>query len=96
MLYEWDPKKARRNLRDHGVAFEEATTVFRDPLAVTYPDPDHSADEDWEITIGNSTGERLLFVSHCLRGGRTRIISARKATRRERNQHEESIRKEKE
>lgn len=96
MIYERDPKKSRRNLRDHGVAFEEAATVFRDPLAVTYPDPDHSDDEDREITIGYSTGERLLFVSHCLRGERTRIISARKATRRERNQHEESIGKKKE
>jgi uncharacterized DUF497 family protein len=52
VIYEWDLKKARRNLRDHGVAFEEAATVFRDPLAVTYPDPDQSDDEDREITIG--------------------------------------------
>lgn len=96
MIYEWDPKKARRNLEDHGVAFEEAATVFRDPLAVTYRDPDHSDDEDREITIGYSTDERLLFVSHCLRGEHTRLISARKATRRERNQHEESTSKEKE
>ena len=91
MIYEWDPEKAKRNLREHGVPFEEAATVFLDPLAMTYPDPDHSDEEDREITIGYSTGERLLFVSHCLRGERTRIISARKATRRERNQHEESI-----
>ncbi len=96
MIYEWDPKKARRNLHDHGVSFEEAATIFRDPLAATYPDPDHSHVEDREITIGYSTGERLLFVSHCRRGERTRIISARKATRRERNQHEESIGKKKE
>ena len=96
MIYEWDPKKARRNLRDHGVAFEEAATVFRDPLAVTYSDPDHSHDEDREITIGYSTGGRLLFVSHSQRGERTRIISARKATRRERDQHEESFDKKEE
>lgn len=95
MIFEWDPKKARRNLRVHGVAFEEVAIVFLDPLAVTYPDPDHSAGEDREITIGYSSGQRLLFVSHCQRGERTRIISARKATRRERNQHEESIGNEK-
>jgi uncharacterized DUF497 family protein len=95
VIYEWDPKKARANLREHGVAFEEAANVFRDPLATTYPDPDHSDDEDREITIGYSTDQRLLFVSHCQRGGRTRIISAREATRRERKQHEEGIGKEK-
>lgn len=95
MIYEWDPKKARTNLRGHGVAFEEAATVFRDPLAVTYPDPDHSDEEDREITIGYSTHQRLLFVSHCQPGERTRIISAREVTRRERKQHEEGISKEK-
>ena len=95
MIYEWDPKKARTNLRDHGVAFEEASTAFLDPLAMTYPDPDHSDEEDREITIGYSTGQRLLFVSHSRRGERTRIISARKVTRRERKQHEEGIAREK-
>jgi uncharacterized DUF497 family protein len=88
-------KKARTNLRAHGVAFEEAATVFRDPLAVSYPDPDHSRDKDREITIGYSATQRLLFVSHCQRGERTRIISAREATRQERTQHEEGIEKEK-
>ena len=94
MIYEWDPKKARRNLRDHQVAFEEAATVFLDPLAVTYPDPDHSNEEDREITIGYSSKQRLLFVSHCRRNDRHRIISARKVTRQERRQHEEGIGKE--
>ena len=89
MIYEWDPEKAKRNLRDHGVAFEEAATVFLDPLAMTYPDPDHSDAEDREITIGYSTKHRLLFVSHVQRRNRTRIISAREATRKERKQHEE-------
>ena len=90
MIYEWDPKKANRNLREHGVSFEEAATVFLDPLAITYPDPDHSDDEeDREITIGYSTKQRLLFVSHVQRRHRTRLISAREATRRERKQHEE-------
>lgn len=89
MIYEWDPEKAERNLRDHGVAFEEAATVFLDPLAMTYPDPDHSDVEDREITVGYSTTRRLLFVSHVQRRNHTRIISAREATRRERKQHEE-------
>lgn len=89
MIYEWDPEKAKRNLRDHGVSFEEGATIFLDPLAKTYPDPDHSNEEDREITIGYSTKQRLLFVSHVQRRSRTRIISAREATRRERTQHEE-------
>jgi len=91
VIYEWDPEKAKRNLREHGVSFEEAATVFLDPLAMTYPDPDHSNEEDREITIGYSTNQRLLFVSHVQRRNRTRIISAREATRRERKQHEEGI-----
>ena len=94
VIYEWDPRKARSNRREHRVAFEEAARVFLDPLAVTYPDPDHSNEEDREITIGYSAKQRLLFVSHCRRGDRQRIISARRATRRERRQHEEGIGKE--
>lgn len=89
--YEGDPAKARANLRKHRVSFEEAATVFLDPFAVTYPDPDHSTDEFREITIGHSSQQRLLFVSHAQRGDRTRIISAREATRKERTQHEEGI-----
>lgn len=89
MIYEWDPNKAQTNRRDHAVAFEEAATVFLDPLAMTYSDPDHSYEEDREITIGYSTKQRLLFVSHVQRSNRTRIISAREATRREHEQHEE-------
>ena len=89
MIYEWDPEKAKRNLREHAVSFEEAATVFLDPLAMTYPDPDHSDEEDRELTIGYSTKQRLLLVSHIQRRSRTRIISAREATRRERKQHEE-------
>ena len=89
MIYEWHPAKALANLRKHGVAFEEAATVFLDPLAVTYPDPDHSRVEEREIPIGHTSIHRLLFISHCQRGERMRIIGARKATRRERNQYEE-------
>ena len=95
MIYEWDREKAKRNVREHGVPFEEAATVFLDPLAMTYPDPDHSHEEDREITIGYSARQRLLFVSHCQRSNRTRIISARAATRRERKQHEKDGREKK-
>lgn len=88
MIYEWDLKKAQANLRKHHVSFEDATTVFLDPFAVTYPDPDHSDEENREITIGHSAGQRLLFVSHCPRGEGIRLISVRKATRKERKQYE--------
>jgi uncharacterized DUF497 family protein len=91
VIYEWDPKKARANLRKHGVSFEEAATVFLDPLAVTYPDPDHSASEFREITIGFSTRRGLVLVSHTERGGRTRIIGARRLTVNERKRYEEII-----
>jgi uncharacterized DUF497 family protein len=95
VIYEWDPKKAKANLRKHRVSFEEAATVFLDPLAVTYPDPDHSGEEMREITIGHSAKRGVLFLSHTQRGDRTRIIGARKATRGERQQYEEGIGKEK-
>ena len=91
MIYEWDPKKAKENLRKHSVSFEEAATVFLDPLTLTFPDPDHSDEEDREITIGVTTKHRVVFVSHCQRGDRIRIIGARKATRKERKQYEEGI-----
>lgn len=89
VIFEWDPKKARANVRKHQLAFEEASSVFLDPLALTFPDP-HNADEDGrEITIGHAASGTVVFVSHCRRGDRTRIISARRATRRERKQYEE-------
>ncbi len=94
MIYEWDAEKAKANLRKHGVSFEDAATVFLDSLALTFPDPYHSGGEEREITIGHSTTRRVVFVSHCQRGSRVRIISARKATRRERKQYEEGIGKE--
>lgn len=90
MIYEWDPKKAKSNLRKHGVSFDEAASVFLDPLAVTFPDPDDPGEEFREITIGHSARQRVVFLSHTQRGERTRLISARKATRRERKQYEES------
>jgi len=89
MIYEWNLEKAAANLRTHRVSFEDAATVFLDPLAMTYPDPDHSDEEEREITIGQSVRQDLLFVSHCARHGRIRIISARNATRKERGKYEE-------
>ena len=94
MVYGWDPAKARANLRKHGVSFEEAASVFVDPLALTFPDLLHSSGEDREVTIGHSARHQIVFVSHCQREDRMRIISARKATRRERKQYEEGIGKE--
>jgi uncharacterized DUF497 family protein len=91
VIYEWDAGKAAANLKKHRVSFEDATSVFIDPLAVTFPDPDHSMEENREITIGHTMREELVFVSHCERGKRIRIISARLATRLERRQYEEGI-----
>jgi len=89
--FEWDPNKAKLNLRKHGVAFKEAATVFRDPLSITFNDPDHSEEEDRSIIVGLSDAGRLLIVAHTNRGGRTRIINARELTRSEREAYEEEI-----
>jgi len=89
MNFAWDPKKAAANLRKHGVAFEEATTVFRDALSVSGFDPDHSVGERRFITFGVSNIGRLVVVSHNDEGSTIRIISARLATRRERKIYEE-------
>lgn len=89
MEFEWDQAKAARNVTKHGVTFQEAATVFGDPLAITYTDPDHSDDEDRFLTFGQSRDGRYLIVSHTDRDDRTRIISARKMTRKERKQYEE-------
>ena len=91
MTYEWDPTKAAANVKKHRVSFEEAASVFLDASAFTFWDPDHSVDEDREITIGRSAQQRILFVAHAASGGRIRIISARRATSRERRQYEERI-----
>jgi hypothetical protein len=88
--FEWDPAKAAANLQRHGVSFEEATTVFGDRLARTYADPDHSDPADERaLTFGRSQAGRALVASHCERRGRTRIISAREMTRREKRDYEE-------
>lgn len=89
MEFEWDSRKAAVNLRRHKVSFQEAATVFGDPLAVTFEDPDHSLAEKRYITFGLSQQKRLLVVSHTEREERTRIISARPLTRKERKIYEE-------
>ena len=89
MRFEWDSAKAAKNLRKHRVSFEEASSVFYDPLAVTGADPDHSEDEERLITFGISPAGQLLVVSHTERGETIRIISARIATQSERRIYEE-------
>ena len=88
--FEWSAHKAAENLKNHGVAFDEAVTVFADPLANIFADPDHSGDERRELIIGHSAEQRLLVVSFNERERRTRIISARQATARERKDYEEN------
>jgi uncharacterized protein len=87
--FEWDPEKAAANFRKHGVSFEEATTVFGDPLSMNMPDPDHSLNEERFVLLGLSHRLRLLVVAYAERGTRTRLISAREAIQRERRQYEE-------
>jgi uncharacterized DUF497 family protein len=88
MRFEWDRRKAQLNLRKHRVGFDEAATVFYDPLSVTFEDPDYSLDEERLITVGFSLHKRLLVISYLERGAVIRIISARKATAHERRKHE--------
>lgn len=87
-LFVWDPVKAVANIVDHDVTFDEASTVFADPLALLMPDPDHSEDEERYVLLGMSTRQRLLVVAFTDRPPRTRLISARRATRRERRRYE--------
>jgi len=89
MNFEWDPKKATANVKKHGVTFQEAATIFGDPLAITFDDPDHSLSENRYITFGLSLQKRLIVVSHTERGERTRIINARLMNREERKIYEE-------
>jgi uncharacterized protein len=87
-LFEWDDFKAERNIRIHGVDFQEAKTVFEDPFAITIPDEFHSEEEPRSIILGLSLLARVLLVVHTERKERIRIISARKATPAERSQYE--------
>jgi len=86
--FEWDPGKARQNRRKHRVSFQEAASVFGDPLSITYPDPDHSIAEQRFITVGTSSGGQVLIVAHADRNENIRIVSARKTTRGEREHYE--------
>jgi uncharacterized protein len=89
LRFSWDARKAASNRRKHGVSFEEATTAFGDPLSLTVPDPDHGADEERFLLVGQSDRQRLLVVAHAERGDEIRLISARPATRGERRNYEE-------
>jgi uncharacterized DUF497 family protein len=89
MKFEWDPKKATANVKKHGVTFQEAATIFGDPLAITFDDPDHSVSENRYITFGLSLQKRLIVVSHTERGDQTKIINARLMDRKERRIYEE-------
>ena len=88
MHFEWDRAKAERNRRKHGVTFDEAVTVFHDALSATFNDPDHSVGERRLITVGYSSRDRLLIVSHVESGETIRVISARLASAAERKRHE--------
>jgi uncharacterized DUF497 family protein len=88
MKIEWNPEKAKLNLKKHGVAFEEAATAMSDPMALTGADPDHSTYEERYITFGVSARNRLLVVSHTEEGETIRLISARKASKGERELYE--------
>ncbi|MGB1110068.1 MAG: BrnT family toxin [Gammaproteobacteria bacterium] len=88
MNFEWNIDKSERNLRKHGIAFREALTVFSDALSLTYPDIDHSRDEERFLIIGLSSIGNVLVVSHTFREDNIRIISARRATKKERNFYE--------
>lgn len=91
LQFEWDDAKAKANLKKHGVAFDEALTVFADPLARILDDPDHSEGELRELIVGFSTKPRLLVVGFTERSGRVRLIHARRATKAERKRHEETV-----
>jgi uncharacterized DUF497 family protein len=91
LTFEWDPRKARSNLIKHGVGFEEASTVFGDLSSLTIPDPGHSRTEERYVTMGTTFTGKLLVVVHTDRGDNIRIISARRASRRERSSYEKGI-----
>ena len=89
MQFEWDAAKSQGNARKHGVTFDEAATVFGDPLALTFDDVEHSEGEPRYLTFGVSSGNRALVVAHTARGDKIRIISARAMTPRERRDYEQ-------
>ncbi len=89
MEFEWDNRKAKKNLKKHGVSFREAASVFGDPLAITFDDPDHSIDEHRLLTFGTTRTGKMVIVSHTQRNGSMRIISACLMGKHERNIYEE-------
>lgn len=89
MNFEWDTKKSDANIKKHGISFHEASTIFGDPLSVTFNDPDHSTGEHRYLTFGYSRTGQLSVVIHTERHRKTRIISARRATRQERKIYED-------
>ena len=91
MKFQWDPKKAQNNKYKHRVSFKEAATVLGDPLSITIHDPLHSDEENRYVTIGMSALFRILIVIHTERGDTIRIISARLASKKEREKYEEGI-----
>jgi len=91
LQFEWDPKKAKANLTKHEVSFEEAITVFADPLARIFDDDEHSGEERREVIIGHTNEHDLILVSFTAVGESVRIFSARKATRKERRDYEENV-----
>jgi uncharacterized DUF497 family protein len=93
LLFEWNPEKATNNKKIHGITFDEASTAFKDTLSLTIYDPLHSEDESRLVLIGNSYRNRLLVVIHTERGDRVRIISARKAKKKERQHYEENAKR---
>ena len=89
MIFDWDQNKAQKNLSKHQVSFDEAQTVFKDPLFIDFYDPDHSEDEERYLIVGKSNQGNLLIVSYTERESSIRIISARKVTKAERKVYEE-------
>lgn len=89
MEFEWDNKKASKNLKKHDVSFQEAASVFGDPLAITFDDPDHSIDEHRLLTFGTTRTGKTVIVSHTQRDGAIRIISARPMEKHEKFIYEE-------
>jgi uncharacterized protein len=94
--FDWDPKKAKSNIRKHRISFEHPATVFRDPNLLSIPDEEHSGSEERWITMGTDKSDSLIILSHTFTSitaevSTIRIISARKATRKERKQYEEGI-----
>lgn len=91
LTFEWDSRKAQSNLSKHGVSFEAATTIFGDSMSLTMPDPEHSIAERRFITLGRAFTGKLLVVVHTDRGDNIRVISARRANKREQKFYEQKV-----